>query len=274
MNQPAFLTGALAPVLPSVARHGRPHCAIGPGGIYMGRRSEKIKGRKEAQTKARTKVFARVGKMITMAVKAGGADTIANKALADALDAAKAVSFPKDTIEKAIARASNTDQADFKESSFEVYGHGGVGIFVDILTDNVNRASADIRTVVNKNKMKIASPGSVAFNFDRRGVVRVEAEHVDDEDSLLTAAMEGGADECEQDPADESVFRVITQPSGLADARRAVQDAGYSIVSAQIEMVPKTLVSIEGDDAERNLRGIELLEELDDVDAVYCNMAT
>lgn len=94
--------------------------------ICMGRRSEKIKTRKEAQTRARTKVFARIGKTLTMAAKAGGPDVITNKALADAIDAAKAVNFPKDTMERAIERATSSDQADFKESSFEVYGHGGV----------------------------------------------------------------------------------------------------------------------------------------------------
>jgi hypothetical protein len=94
--------------------------------VCMGRRSDKIKNRKDAQTRARTKIFARIGKMITIAAKAGGSDLTTNKALADALDVARAASFPKETMEKSIARATSTDQADFKASSFEVYGHGGV----------------------------------------------------------------------------------------------------------------------------------------------------
>ena len=121
---PAFIVSA------PLRRYPREHCLCQRSRtahvIHMGRRSEKIKGRKESQTRARTKVFARIGKMITMAAKAGGADIITNKALADALEAARAANFPKDTIEKSIARATNSDHAGYKESAFEIYGHGGV----------------------------------------------------------------------------------------------------------------------------------------------------
>lgn len=237
----------------------------------MGRRSEKIKGRKEAQTAARTKVFARIGKIITMAAKTGGPDIVTNKALADAVEAAKAVSFPRDTMEKAIARATNADQADFKESSFEAYGHGGAAIYIDVLTDNPNRAAADIRTAINKSKMKIASPGSVAFNFDRMGVVRVLRESVADADELLMAAIDAGAEECEPDANDNEQYRVLTAPAALNTAGRALKEAGYSINIAQLEMVPKTTVSISRGDMELNLKGIDMLQALEDVDGVYMN---
>lgn len=237
----------------------------------MGRRSEKIKGRRDAQNAAKTKVFSRIGKMITMAAKAGGPDIVANKALADALDAAKAASFPKDTMEKAVARATSAHQTDFKESTFEAYGHGGAALYIDVLTDNLNRASADIRVAVNKSKMKIASPGSVAFNFDRRGVVRVLAESVADGDDLLLAAIDAGAEECDKDPSDDSVYRVITDPASLTDMRKAMEQAGYSVDLAQMEMVPKTWVTIAEEDMERNLDGIDMLQELEDVDGVYTN---
>lgn len=237
----------------------------------MGRRSEKIKGRRDAQNAAKTKVFARIGKMITMAAKAGGSDTVANTALADAIEAAKAASFPKDTMEKAIARATSADQADYKESTFEAYGHGGAALYIDVLTDNANRASADIRVAVNKSKMKIASPGSVAFNFERKGVVRVLTESVEDGDELLLAAIYAGAEECDKDPNDDSVYCITTDPASLNDTRKTLEEAGYTADVAHLEMVPKSWVTISEEDMERNLDGIEMLHALEDVDGVYMN---
>lgn len=237
----------------------------------MGRRSDKIKDRKDAQTLARTKVFARIGKTITMAAKTGGPDLIANKALAEAVEAAKAVNFPKDTMEKAIARATSEDQADYKQSTFEAYGHGGAAIYIDVLTDNSNRAAADIRTAINKSKMKVASPGSVAFNFDRKGVVRIPAETVDDDDQLLMDAIDAGAEECELDPVDESTYRITTQSGDLNGMQRTLREKDYEIDIAQIEMVPKTMVEISNEDLESNMVGIDMLQALDDVDGVYIN---
>lgn len=237
----------------------------------MGRRSDKIKGRKDAQTLARTKVFARIGKMITMAAKQGGPDIIANHALADAIDAAKAANFPKDTMEKSIARATSADQADFKESTFEAYGHGGAAIYINVLTDNSNRAAADIRQAVNKSKMKIASPGSVAFNFDRMGVVRVTADSVADADELLLAAIDLGAEECDVDENDDTIYRIVTEAAALNTTRKGLEEAGYTIDFAQLEMIPKTWVSLSEEDMEKNMSGVEKLEALDDVDGVFMN---
>lgn len=196
-----------------------------------------------------------------------------NKPLADAVELAKAASFPKDTMERAIARATNKDQADFKESSFEVYGHGGCGIYIDVLTDNSNRAAADIRTIVNKQKMKIGSPGSVAFNFERLGVVRVLAEDVADPDELLMAALDAEADECEPDPFDDEQYRVCVAMGGLQRVTKSLKQAGYKIESAHLEMIPKTLTDVSERDSQRNLVAIEMLEDLDDVDAVSTNMS-
>lgn len=237
----------------------------------MGRRSEKIKGRRDAQNAAKTKVFARMGKMITMAVKAGGADVATNKALADAMEAARAVSYPKDNVEKAIARATSADQADYKESTFEAYGHGGAGIYIDVLTDNMNRAAADIRVAVNKSKMKIASPGSVGYNFERKGVVRVLKEDVGDADELLMVAIDGGAEECEEDPNGEGVYRILTEPGELNGMRGSLEEGGYAVDVAQVEMVAKNVVTVSEGDMERNLDGIDMLNALEDVDGVYMN---
>eukprot|EP00177_Eucheuma_denticulatum_P008075 GFKZ01014711.1.p1 GENE.GFKZ01014711.1~~GFKZ01014711.1.p1 ORF type:complete len:282 (-),score=43.36 GFKZ01014711.1:25-750(-) len=237
----------------------------------MGRRSEKIKGRRDAQNAAKTKVFARMGKLITMAVKAGGSDVSTNKPLADAMDAARAASYPKDNVQKAIARATSADQADYKESTFEAYGHGGAAFYIHVLTDNMNRAAADIRVAVNKSKMKIASPGSVAYNFQRKGVVRVLNEGVADADELLLAAIDGGAEECEEDANDDGVYRIVTDPAALNALRGTLQTAGYTVDMSQVEMVPKSIVTVSDADMDRNLDAIDMLNALEDVDGVYTN---
>lgn len=206
-----------------------------------------------------------------MAAKAGGPDLIANKQLADAVEAAKAVNFPKDTMEKAIARATSADQADYKQSSFEAYGHGGAAIYIDVLTDNSNRAAADIRTAINKSKMKVASPGSVAFNFERKGMIRLPAENVEDEDQLLMDAIDAGAEECELDPADDSVYCITAQPTDLNTMVTTMRKNGYNFEVAQLEMVPKTWVSVNEEDFDLNMNGVDMLQSLDDVDGVYLN---
>lgn len=271
----AFIPTSLTPRLPSHKRshvlHQRTCAPHRQAPVQMGRRSEKIKGRKDAQTQARTKIFSRVGKIITMAAKAGGPDLIANKALADAIEAAKAVNFPKDTMEKAISRATNADQADFKASSFEAYGYGGTAIYIDVLTDNANRAAAGIRTAINKSKMKVASPGSVAFNFERKGVVRIEASQVKSADDLLMDAIDAGVEECDLDPSDDAVYRLTTEPGLLYSMRRTLLDAKYEVDLAQVEMVAKTVVEISDEDMDLNMIGVEALEALDDVDGVYTN---
>eukprot|EP00178_Gracilaria_changii_P000828 TRINITY_DN1104_c0_g1_i5.p3 TRINITY_DN1104_c0_g1~~TRINITY_DN1104_c0_g1_i5.p3 ORF type:complete len:298 (-),score=59.72 TRINITY_DN1104_c0_g1_i5:548-1441(-) len=239
--------------------------------VHMGRRSEKIKHRKDAQSQAKAKVFARVGKMITMAAKQGGADLVANRALAEAVEAAKRVNFPKDTMEKAIARATSPDQADFKTSSFEAYGHGGAAIYIDVLTDNPNRAAADIRTAINKSKFKIASPGSVAFHFERMGKIHVSKDCVENEDDLLIAAIDAGAEECEVDPDDDSMYRVLTNSSSLYDTQKGLETAGFQIELSQLAMIPKTFASVSEEDMEKNINGVDLIQAVEDVDDVFTN---
>lgn len=141
-----------------------------------------------------------------------------------------------------------------------------------MLTDNANRAAADIRTIVSKQKMKIGDPGSVAFNFARVGVVRILAENVTDPDELLMAAIDAGAEECELDPLNQEQFRILVPVGSLQQTRRALLEAGYSIECFGPEMIPKMLLEISEADAEKNYVAIEQLEDLDDVDAVATNM--
>eukprot|EP00182_Erythrolobus_australicus_P000478 CAMPEP_0185834826 /NCGR_PEP_ID=MMETSP1353-20130828/6336_1 /TAXON_ID=1077150 /ORGANISM="Erythrolobus australicus, Strain CCMP3124" /LENGTH=187 /DNA_ID=CAMNT_0028533335 /DNA_START=124 /DNA_END=684 /DNA_ORIENTATION=- len=141
--------------------------------VFMGRRSAKIATRKGKQEQARVKMFSRVGKQIVSAVREGGDNPDANKTLAMALDGAARVNFPKDNIQRLLARATAKDQADYKRALFEVYAPGGVGVLIDVFTDNNNRAMSDIRTVLNRFSVSLAEAGSVSFNFDRLGCLTI-----------------------------------------------------------------------------------------------------
>jgi len=228
------------------------------------------------------KMFSRVGKQIVSAVREGGDNPDANKTLAMALDGAARVNFPKDNIQRLLARATAKDQADYKRALFEVYAPGGVGVLIDVFTDNNNRAMSDIRTVLNRFSVSLAEAGSVSFNFDRLGCLTIPSLPSGmSSDDLLLAAVEAGALECEPLSADDSEdsdealsngFEVLTEPSELMQVRSGVEDAGAEVESAAFVMVPKMRIATSDDDASTIDRLIEALEELDDVDAVFHNM--
>lgn len=143
---------------------------------------------------------------------------------------------------------------------------------MDVLTDNANRAAADIRALANRNEMKLAQPGSVAYNFDRMGVVRIENTDEINENALFEAAIEAGAEECESDAEDEDYFKIVTTLNDITSARNSLTEAGYVIDSSTIEMVPKSRVETSEADTDVNKTAMEKLMELDDVDGVYSNM--
>lgn len=143
---------------------------------------------------------------------------------------------------------------------------------MDVLTDNANRAAADIRAVANRNQMKLAQPGSVVFNFDRMGVLRVENTEDINEDALFEAAIEAGAEECERDVEDEDYFKIVTTLNDITTARTSLNEAGYVVDSSTIEMIPKSRVDTSEEDADVNKLAIERISDLDDVDGVYSNM--
>jgi YebC/PmpR family DNA-binding regulatory protein len=178
--------------------------------------------------------------------------------------------MPTHNIERAIARGSGADaDADaFEQVLYEGYGPSGVAIFVEALTDNRNRTAADVRAAFAKHDGNLGGSGSVAWLFERRGVILVDAERFD-EDDLTLAAAEGGADDVE---LDGSSFRVTTAPESLSAVREAIEQAGMEVDSAELTMVPKTTVSLEDETAARKtLRLIDALEESDDVQEVYSN---
>lgn len=228
-----------------------------------------IKHRKERADAKKGKIFSRIAKEIISAVKVGGGgDPKSNPRLRLVLQKAKAANVPNDIVDRNIKKACSADQADYTEMTYEIYGHGGVGIIVEIMTDNKNRTASDMRIATNKRGGNIANPGAVAFNFDRKGIIQIQKNHAK-EDELFLAATEAGAEDFE---ASDEFFIVTTDPIQLFTVREAVNHLGFTCDEAEIEMVPKSLVDVDLETAKSNLSLIEWLENLDDVDAVYHNM--
>jgi len=227
-----------------------------------------IRHKKERADAKKGKVFSSCAKEIISAVKTGGPDPKANTRLRLAIDKARSANVPNDVIDRNIKKASSADQADYVEVTYELYGHGGVGIVVDALTDNKNRTASDMRIATNKRGGTIADPGSVAFNFDRKGVIQIAAESID-EDALFLAATEAGAEDFEED---DGSFVITTDPTDLYKIKEALEEAGYSIENTSLEMIPKVYIEVDSETEQANNALIEWLEDLDDVDEVYHNM--
>ncbi len=228
-----------------------------------------IKHRKGKADAAKGKVFSKIAKEIISAVKVGGGpDPKSNPRLRLALDKAREANVPNEIIDRNIKKASNTDQADYHELTYELYGHGGVGLIVDIMTDNKNRISSDIRIATNKKGGTIAAPGSVAFNFDRKGVIGVSRKNAVEDDLFMTATN-AGAEDFE---VEEEMFYVTTDPINLYSVKEAIQKTGIKCDESEIEMIPKSYIDVDAETAKANMALIDWLEELEDVDAVYHNM--
>jgi YebC/PmpR family DNA-binding regulatory protein len=229
-----------------------------------------IKHKKGAADAKRGKLFSKLARAIIVAAREGGPDPAGNLALQNAIEKARSYSMPKDNIERAIARGSGAgmDSETFEQVIYEGYGPSGVAIIVEALTDNRNRTASDIRHVFTKNEGNLGTTGAVAWLFERRGIVMVDADRAD-EDSVMLAAAEGGADDITQDG---SSFEVTTSPESLSSVREALEGAGIEVESAETTMVPKTTVELDDEAAARKtLRLIDALEELDDVNEVYAN---
>ncbi len=228
-----------------------------------------IKHKKGAADAKRGQLFTKLSKAIIVAAKEGGGDPAANLSLQNAIEKAKSYSMPKDTIERAIARGTGTDaDAAYETIVYEGYGPDGVAVLVEALTDNRNRTASDVRHLFAKNGGNLGTTGAVAWLFERRGIVLVDAAGID-EDELTLAAAEGGAEDVE---LDGSVFEVSCAPEDLVAVRQAIEGAGIKVESAELSMVPKTTVEVaEEPSAKKLIRLIEALEENDDVQGVYAN---
>jgi YebC/PmpR family DNA-binding regulatory protein len=229
-----------------------------------------IKHKKGAADAKRGKLFSKLSRAIIVAAKEGGPDPAGNLALQNAIEKARSYSMPKDNIDRAIAKGAGTgaDAAAFETVVYEGYGPSGVALIVEALTDNRNRTASDVRHVFAKNNGNLGGAGAVAWLFERRGLVLVDAAGVD-EDELMLAAAEGGADDVQ---LDGSSFQIVSAPEVLSSVREAVEAAGFAVDSAELTMVPKTTVEVESEaDAKQILRLIDQLEDSDDVQDVYAN---
>lgn len=227
-----------------------------------------IKHRKGRADAKKGKIFSRMAKEIISAVKLGGPDPKSNPRLRLALQKAREVNVPNDIIERNIKKASSADQADYVEMTYELYGHGGVGLIVEVMTDNKNRISSDMRIATNKRGGTVASPGAVAFNFDCKGIIQVQCKAIP-EDELFLIATEAGAQDFD---VVEDMYVITTDSSELYSVKEAIAKHNIKCEETSLEMIPKTYVDCDVESAKANLALIEWLEQLDDVDAVYHNM--
>jgi YebC/PmpR family DNA-binding regulatory protein len=229
-----------------------------------------IKHKKGAADKKRGILFSKLSRAIIVAAKEGGGDPDANISLQNAIEKARAVSMPKDNIERAIARGAGAGEGgeQYDAVSYEGYGPGGAALIVEGLTDNRNRTAADVRFLFGKYGGSLGTPGSVAWMFERKGLISVPGDGVD-LDELTLIAADGGAEDVREDG--NGGYEVLADPGDLSDVRAALEQAGISFASADLTMEAQNTVEVDEDQARSLMRLVEALEEHDDVQDVYFN---
>ncbi len=226
-----------------------------------------IKHRKGAQDAKRGKVFTKIIKEITVAARIGGGDIESNARLRMVVDKAKQANMPKDNIDRAIKKGTgDLDGVVYEEGTFEGYGPGGAAIIVEFMTDNRTRTVADVRFIFSRNNGNLGVSGSVAFMFDRKGLISLDRNV--DFDTLFEVALEAGAEDVTEEG---DVFEVTTDPADFFGVREAITASGLTIQTAEVTMIPQTTTLLEGVQAEQILTLIDKLEDNDDVQNVYAN---
>ena len=230
-----------------------------------------IKNKKEKTDAQRGKIFTKIGREIAIAVKEGGSDPSNNSKLRDVIAKAKASNMPNDNISRSIKKAAGElGSVNYEEITYEGYGPGGTAVIVEIVTDNRNRAAADVRHIFDKNGGSMGSSGCVGWMFNKRGVMIIERSASIDEDELMMAALDAGAEDFI--PQDD-VYEVYTSVSDFSAVREALESAGYGFLSAELSMIPQNTVDISSDPemVQKVERLLEKLEDNDDVQEVYHN---
>jgi len=227
-----------------------------------------IKHKKGATDARRGKIFSKLIKEITVAARLGGGDPATNPRLRTAIQAAKSENMPKDNIERAIKRGTGElEGVSYEESVYEGYGPGGAAIFIESLTDNKNRAVADIRHIITKAGGNLGTSGCVAWMFEKKGYIVVENNAVD-EDTLMEVAIDAGAEDVRED---NSNYEIITAVQDFETVKSAIDNMSIPYIDAEITMLPQSTVNLEGKDAEQIVKLMETLEDCDDVQKVYTN---
>ena len=228
-----------------------------------------IKRKKGAADAKRGALFGKLSKAITVAAREGGGDAEMNPALGLAVQKAKAGNMPNDNIQRAIDKGTGagSDADTYERITYEGYAPGGVAVLVDVLTDNRNRAASDVRYIFSKNGGKLGTSGSVAYLFERKGVILVPKDSAD-EDELMEVALEAGAEDVEEQ---ENDYRIVTAPENCMTVRDALDNAGIPHENAEITMEAQNSIDLDAGTARQTLRLIDALEENDDVQEVYAN---
>ncbi|KZM54863.1 YebC/PmpR family DNA-binding transcriptional regulator [Aeribacillus pallidus] len=228
-----------------------------------------IQRRKNAQDAKRGKIFMKLAKEIYVAAKQGGGDPDANPSLRLAIDKAKAANMPNDNIERAIKKATGSqDGANYEEITYEGYGPGGVAVMVKCLTDNKNRTATSVRTAFNKNGGNLGETGCVSYMFERKGYIVIDGNGIE-EDDLFLEAIDTGAEELE---ASGEAFEIYTAPENLNNVKTALEEKGYKLETAEITWIPQTYTQLDETTAEKMYKLIDVLEDDDDVQEVFHNM--
>ncbi len=229
-----------------------------------------IKHKKGAADAKRGKVFTRIIKEMTVAARLGGGDVDGNPRLRAAIAEAKANNMPKDNIDRAIKKGTGElEGSSYEEMTYEGYGPGGVAVMVETLTDNGNRTTPEIRNIFEKNGGNLGTPGSVRFQFEKKGYFGIDRSAVN-EDRLMEVALEAGADDLQTD--DPEVFEIYTSPESFENVREALEKAGIPTLDAKLGMIPSNYVSIDASKARQVMKLIDSLDDHDDVQNVWSNV--
>ena len=226
---------------------------------------ETTKRQKAVVDAKRGALFTKIGNQIAIAARAGQ-DPAMNPSLAMVLEKARHANMPKANIERAIARAADKNAAAMIEETYEAYGPAGVGIIIEVATDNKNRTMPEVRHTLDKNGGRMADPGSVMFQFERKGVIFI----ADKGEEALMTALEAGAEDASEE---EDGIEIITAPTELMKVRQSLIDAGMTVNSAELKYVPNTTVPVEGEDEEKVSKLLDAVDDLDDVVNVFTNAA-
>ncbi|MFC1624472.1 YebC/PmpR family DNA-binding transcriptional regulator [Candidatus Omnitrophota bacterium] len=227
-----------------------------------------IKHKKAATDSKRGKIFTKLIKEITVAARNGGGDQNTNPRLRTAIDRAKQANMPQDNIERAVKKGTGElEGVIYEEFTIEGYGPGGVAIMVEVLTDNKNRTTSDVRSIFSKKKGNLAGAGSVSWIFEKKGYIEVDKK-ASSEDKVMSIVLDAGAQDME---TQEDSYVVTTDPKDLETVKKALGDGNIKVRSAEVTMVPKSTVKLAGDDAKQILALTEALEDNDDVQNVYAN---
>ncbi len=229
-----------------------------------------IKNKKEKIDAQRGKIFTKIGREIAVAVKeGGGGDPSTNSRLRDVIAKAKANNMPNDNISRSIKKAAGEGEAvNYENVTYEGYGPNGVAIIVDVLTDNRNRTASEIRYIFDRNEGSLGATGCVAWMFDRKGIIVIENNDTIDEDELMMSAIDAGAEDVIEEG---EAFEIYTSPTEYSEVLSALEEAGYTFASADIEMIPQNTVQLNEEQAQTVMNLIDMMEDNDDVQNIYNN---